>query len=90
MPILFAISISLQTRAQVFTYPPSFFPDKLYFGNYLRAWEMVNMGRLLTNSLIASVIVMLGKLTLGVLSGYAFSHFKFKGKKFCFFQFYLP
>ncbi|MGM0549139.1 MAG: carbohydrate ABC transporter permease [Bacillota bacterium] len=85
MPILFAISISLQTRAQVFSYPPSFFPDKLYFGNYLRAWEMVNMGRLLTNSLIASVIVMLGKLTLGVLSGYAFSHFKFKGKKFLFF-----
>lgn len=86
MPILFAISISLQTRAQVFTYPPSFFPDKLYFGNYLRAWEMVNMGRLLTNSLIASVIVMLGKLTLGVLSGYAFSHFKFKGKKILFFS----
>lgn len=86
MPILFAISISLQTRAQVFSYPPSFFPDKLYFGNYLRAWEMVNMGRLLTNSLIASVIVMLGKLTLGVLSGYAFSHFKFKGKKILFFS----
>lgn len=85
MPILFAISISLQTRAQVFSYPPSFFPDKLYFGNYLRAWKMVNMGRLLTNSLIASVIVMFGKLTLGVLSGYAFSHFKFKGKKFLFF-----
>lgn len=86
MPILFAISISLQTRAQVFTYPPSFFPDKLYFGNYIRAWKMVNMGRLLTNSLIASVIVMFGKLTLGVLSGYAFSHFKFKGKKFLFFS----
>ena len=85
MPILFAISISFQTRAQVFTYPPSFIPDKLYFGNYVRAWNLVNMGRLLTNSLIASVIVMIGKLTLGVLSGYAFSHFKFKGKKFLFF-----
>ena len=85
MPILFAFSISLQTRAQVFTYPPSFLPDQLYFGNYVRAWNMVNMGRLLTNSLIASVIVMIGKLTLGVLSGYAFSHFEFKGKKFLFF-----
>ncbi|MFW5790775.1 MAG: carbohydrate ABC transporter permease [Bacillota bacterium] len=85
MPILFALSISLQTRAQVFTYPPAFFPDQLYFGNYIRAWNMVNMGRLLANSLIASVIVMIGKLVLGVLSGYAFSHFEFKGKKFLFF-----
>ncbi|MFN2341112.1 MAG: carbohydrate ABC transporter permease [Halanaerobium sp.] len=85
MPILFAISISLQTRGQVFTYPPSFIPNQLYFGNYVRAWNMVNMGRLLTNSLIASVIVMIGKLVLGVLSGYAFSHFEFKGKKFLFF-----
>ncbi|MGM0500686.1 MAG: carbohydrate ABC transporter permease [Bacillota bacterium] len=85
MPILFAFSISFQTRAQVFTYPPSFFPKQFYFGNYIRAWNMVNMGRLLTNSLIASVIVMVGKLALGVLSGYAFSHFEFKGKKFLFF-----
>lgn len=85
MPILFALSISFQTRSQVFTYPPSFIPDQLYFGNYVRAWNLVNMGRLLTNSLIASVIVMVGKLTLGVLSGYAFSHFEFKGKKFLFF-----
>ncbi len=85
MPILFAFSISFQTRSQVFTYPPSFFPDSLYFGNYVRAWNLVNMGRLLTNSLIASVIVMVGKLVLGVLSGYAFSHFEFKGKKFLFF-----
>lgn len=85
MPILFAFSISLQTRAQVFTYPPSFLPDSIYLGNYVRAWNLVNMGRLLTNSLIASVIVMIGKLTLGVLSGYAFSHFEFKGKKFLFF-----
>jgi len=85
MPILFAFSISFQTRSQVFTYPPSFIPDQLYFGNYIRAWNLVNMGRLLTNSLIASVIVMVGKLTLGVLSGYAFSHFEFKGKKFLFF-----
>lgn len=85
MPILLAISVSLQPRAQIFSYPPSLIPNKLYFGNYINAWNLVNMDRLLLNSLLASSIVMFGKLALGVLSGYAFSHFEFKYKKTLFF-----
>jgi sn-glycerol 3-phosphate transport system permease protein len=85
MPILFALSISFQPRAQVFSYPPSFLPDQLYFGNFIKAWQVIKLGRIFINSIIASVIVMLGKLILGVLSGYAFSHFKFKYKKLLFF-----
>lgn len=85
MPILLAISVSFQPRAQIFSYPPSLIPNRLYFGNYINAWNLVNMDRLLLNSLLASTIVMLGKLALGVLSGYAFSHFEFKYKKTLFF-----
>ena len=85
MPILLAISVSFQPRAQIFSYPPSLIPSRLYFGNYINAWNLVNMDRLLLNSLLASSIVMIGKLALGVLSGYAFSHFEFKYKKTLFF-----
>jgi sn-glycerol 3-phosphate transport system permease protein len=85
MPILLAISVSFQPRAQIFSYPPSLIPNRLYFGNYINAWNLVNMDRLLLNSLFTSVIVMFGKLALGVLSGYAFSHFEFKYKKTLFF-----
>ena len=85
MPILLAISVSFQPRAQIFSYPPSLIPNRLYFGNYINAWNLVNMDRLLLNSLLASSIVMIGKLALGVLSGYAFSHFEFKYKKTLFF-----
>ncbi|PUU87394.1 carbohydrate ABC transporter permease [Halanaerobium sp.] len=85
MPILLAISVSFQPRAQIFSYPPSLIPNRLYFGNYINAWNLVNMDRLLLNSLLASFIVMIGKLALGVLSGYAFSHFQFKYKKTLFF-----
>lgn len=84
MPLLLGLSVSLQTRTQVFSYPPSFVPSTLYFGNYADAWRLGNLGRLLLNSLLASSIVMLGKLITGVTSGYAFSHFEFKGKGFFF------
>jgi len=85
MPILLAISVSFQPRAQIFSYPPSLIPNRFYFGNYINAWNLVNMDRLLLNSLLASGIVMIGKLALGVLSGYAFSHFEFRYKKTLFF-----
>jgi sn-glycerol 3-phosphate transport system permease protein len=85
MPILFAVTVSLQPRSQVFSYPPSFIPEEITFNNYLKAWNLVALDRLLLNSIFASTIVMIGKLTLGVLSGYAFSHFKFKYKKILFF-----
>src|SRR5690554_2273866 len=84
MPLLLGISISFQPRSQVFSYPPSFLPTSFYLGNYVDAWRMANLGRLLLNSLVASVIVMLGKLVAGVISGYAFSHFEFRGKNFFF------
>lgn len=84
MPLLLGISISFQPRSQVFSYPPSFFPTSFYWGNYIDAWRMANLGRLLLNSLIALSIVMFGKLIAGVTSGYAFSHFEFKGKNILF------
>lgn len=85
LPILIGFSISLQPHDQIFTYPPSLFPRNFHFANYLRAWDLVRMNKLLINSLLASLLVMSGKLLLGVTSGYAFSHFTFKGKRFLFF-----
>ena len=85
MPILVGLGISLQPHDQIFSYPPSLFPKTFYLGNYTESWKLVNMGQLLINSLFTSVLVMLGKLLLGVTSGYAFSHFEFKGKKPLFF-----
>ena len=46
MPLLLGLSVSLQTRTQVFSYPPSFVPSTLYFGNYADAWRLGNLGRL--------------------------------------------
>ncbi|HBF38096.1 MAG TPA: carbohydrate ABC transporter permease [Firmicutes bacterium] len=85
LPILIGLTISFQPHDQIFSYPPSLFPKQFYLENYQQAWQLVNMGQLLINSLVASIIVMACKLCLGVTSGYAFSYFEFKGKKFLFF-----
>ncbi len=84
LPILLAISMSLKTPGEVFSYPPKIFPHTFYFKNYLKVFQNVNMGRFLLNSFIMASIIMVGKTFFGVLAGYAFANFQFKGSKILF------
>ncbi|MGC8684002.1 MAG: carbohydrate ABC transporter permease, partial [Athalassotoga sp.] len=79
-----SITMSFETQSEVFTYPPRIFPSEFYFGNYVNAFTSVNLGRLLINSLIISIVIIIGKTIFGVLAGYAFANLKFKGSSLMF------
>ncbi len=85
MPLFLAISISLQSPEEVFSYPPKIFPKGLYFKNYLDAFKLVPLTRLILNSLIMAGAITAGKLFTGILSGYAYANFRFRGKNVSFF-----
>ncbi len=84
LPILLAITMSLKSPGEAFSYPPAIFPHGLYFKNYVQVFKNVRMGRFLLNSFIVAIIVMVGKTFFGVLSGFAFANFKFKGSSLLF------
>lgn len=84
LPIFLALTMSLKKPAEVFVYPPKIFPNSFYIQNYISAFNSINLGRLMLNSLIMSMVIMLGKTILGIFSGYAFSNFKFKGSSLLF------
>ena len=84
MPLFLAISISFQTPKEVFSYPPKLFPKTLYFQNYASAFKLVPLARLILNSTIMAVAITIGKLITGLLSGYAYANFEFKGKNISF------
>ena len=84
MPLFLAISISFQTPKEVFSYPPKLFPKTLYFQNYVNAFDLVPLARLILNSTIMAVAITIGKLITGLLSGYAYANFEFKGKNISF------
>ena len=79
LPILLAISMSLKSPGEVFSFPPTIFPHKLYLQNYLEVFQKVNMGRFLLNSFIMAIVIMFGKTLFGIFAGFAFAKFKFKG-----------
>ena len=84
LPILLSITMSFETPSEVFTYPPRIFPNTLYLGNYVNAFNSIKLGRLLINTIIMSVIIVAGKTVFGILAGYAFANFKFKGSSLLF------
>ncbi|MGC8544909.1 carbohydrate ABC transporter permease [Athalassotoga sp.] len=84
LPILLSITMSFETPSEVFTYPPRIFPNTFYLGNYVNAFNSIKLGRLLINTLIMSVIIVAGKTVFGILAGYAFANFKFKGSALLF------
>jgi sn-glycerol 3-phosphate transport system permease protein len=83
-PIFLAFMMSFMTPAEVFSFPPKVIPKSFYFDNYKEALKLVPLGRMLINSIIVATFITLGKLFTGILAGYAFANFNFKGKKIAF------
>ena len=84
MPILLGLIMSVQPQSAIFAFPPKFYPVGFNWHNYQRAVQTVNFGRLTLNSAIMAVVITAGKVVTGVLAGYAFANFTFKGKGFLF------
>lgn len=79
-PIMWTISTSLRTGAESFTVPPKWIPTDLAFGNYEQVFARVPFARLILNSAIITVSIVLGQLFTASLSGYAFARLEFPGK----------
>ncbi len=83
-PVLFALIVSTQSVAEVFSYPPKLTPGSSWH-NYAACWKYVNLGRMMFNSAFLAFAVTIGKLIISLMAAFAFSHFDFRGKDFLFF-----
>lgn len=84
-PIFLALVMSIQPPEFVFAYPPKFLPQGFFTKNYLDAFKIVPFARMMLNSAIIAILITLGKLVTGSLSGYAYANFRFKGDKITFY-----
>ena len=76
-PVLFALSKSTQTRAQVFHYPPKLGPGTALINNYRTAWNHFDLGVYMRNTLIVAAIVMITKTIFSMLAGLGLVYFDF-------------
>lgn len=84
LPIWWIFRSSLMTNAELYAYPPAFFPSKWLFSNYAETLETYDFWLYLRNTAQIIVPAVLGGTVTATLSGYAFARLQFRGKKFMF------
>lgn len=83
-PFYWMFVTSLKTRYETLLFPPSLWPQEIYFENYAAAWNSGPFMQFLMNSIITTVSIVVLQTLINVPAAYAFARYKFKGKKFLF------
>lgn len=84
LPFLWMIATSLKQSQDVFTYPPSFFPNSFEWRNYIAGWTVLPFNTFLKNSLIVTLANVVGNLISCSLVAYGFARLRGRGRDFLF------
>ena len=80
LPFLWMVANSLKSLAEIYAFPPTFFPEQLRWWNYPDAWNAVPFGRFFANSVIVSVGTTVAVLLTSSMAGYSFARLRYPGR----------
>lgn len=84
LPIWWIFRSSLMTNAELYAFPPAFFPSQWLFSNYVDTLNTYDFWRYFKNTMTIIVPAVLGGTITATLCGYAFARLRFRGKKLLF------
>jgi multiple sugar transport system permease protein len=79
-PLLWTVTTSLRSPAGAFTNPPQWLPLHPDFSNYSSVFNQIPIGQFFVNSVIVTILIVVGQTITCSLSGYAFALIRFPGK----------
>lgn len=80
VPLLWLISTALKTPTQVYVSPPIWIPNPLRWQNFAEALKVAPFDRYLVNTLITTVIPMIGEVFVSAMVGYSFARVRWPGR----------
>lgn len=83
-PILYMVSVSLMTDAEIRSFPTPLFPASIQLENYPVAWSRVRFPTLLYNTSFITIITVAVGILINILAGYTFARLRFWGRDFLF------
>ena len=83
-PIYWMIISSFKTSDELLATVPTLWPQQFIWQNYPEVLNRAPFARYLVNTLVTTVFMMLGELTIGVMAAYGFAKGEFKGREFMF------
>lgn len=86
-PFLWMVLTSFKDLSEIFSYPPTWWPERFTTENYTAAFQAAPFGRFYVNSMLVAVLVTLGQLVTCSLAAYAFARMEFRGRDALFYIF---
>ncbi|EOH57501.1 carbohydrate ABC transporter permease [Enterococcus faecium] len=84
IPLLWMVFTSLKPMEEIVRYPPTFFPEKIVWENYLDTIAAFPFWRYARNTLFITVLVVIGNVLSNSFIAYGFAKLEFPGKKLMF------
>ena len=84
IPIWWIFRSSLMTNAELYKWPPRFFPSRWLFSNYVSTLKYFPFWKYFLNTMTIIVPAVIGGTVTATMAGYAFARLRFKGKDFIF------
>jgi multiple sugar transport system permease protein len=81
IPLLWMLSGSLKSNADIFRFPPSLWPSHPDWSNYPKALRYIPFWQYFANSVIVSAATVAGTLFSAVLAAYAFGVMRWRGRE---------
>lgn len=83
-PLSWMVFTSLKPMEEIVRYPPTFFPEKIVWQNYLDTITAFPFWRYARNTLLITVLVVFGNVLSNSFIAYGFAKLDFPGKKLMF------
>ena len=84
LPIWWIFRSSLMSNAELYKFPPEFFPSRWLFSNYSDTLVIFKYWEYLKNTMTIIIPSVIGGTITATLAGYAFARLRFKGRDFIF------
>jgi len=85
VPFLWTVSTALKTNEQVFAVPPEWIPRPPQWENFQRAWTELPFPVFVRNTVLITVLSVIGQVLSASLVAYGFARFRFWGRTFFFY-----
>jgi multiple sugar transport system permease protein len=80
VPFLWQLSTSLKPTHEVLLIPIKWIPSRVVLDNYVEAWEYARFGRYVKNTVVVTVLNVIGHLLVGAFVGFGFARMRFPGR----------
>lgn len=83
-PFVWMLLSSIKSAEEIITVPITWFPSHPQWHNYKDIWSVIPLGNMYANSLIVTVLIVLGVLLTSSMAGFALAKYRFKGREVVF------